>query len=114
MKNTFLGTLFILFGIACTTYSQDRYTFLGPSGCPGGKPFNDQPLLPDESKVIEVRIRHAKFIDAIQFVHKTKLGRVELNKHGGSGGKEDVFYLQPGEYITEITCKSGKYVDSLN
>lgn len=86
---------------------------LGPSGGGGGHPFSDD-ALPPSSRVVEVRIRHGKYIDAVQIIHETSVGAVHpMPMHGGDGGKLDVFQLDADEYITGISGGYGKKVDSL-
>ena len=92
--------------------SAETFSFLGPSGGPGGNYFADNQT--GGLRVVEVRVRSGAYIDAVQFVYENKIGQVITGKiHGGQGGNLDVFKLQPGETITRVTGKHGNYIDSM-
>jgi hypothetical protein len=81
---------------------------MGPSGGLGGAPFYDTNV-PGNSKVVEVRVRHGSWIDAVQVIHD----RGELSLHGGSGGRLSRITLAPGEHIRAIGGRYGRFVDSI-
>ena len=81
-------------------------------GGEGGDSFSDQ--LPDGSRICEVLIRHGEYVDGIRISWETADGtRVDGPYHGGGGGNEDSFTLEPGETIQVIGGASGDYVDRL-
>jgi hypothetical protein len=86
---------------------------LGLAGGYGGKEFHDY-TLPMETRVKEVHVFSAKFIDAIQIAYVNAKGNmVYLPKIGGLGGNQRVFVLDDEEYITGISGRCGWYIDSL-
>jgi len=89
------------------------FSTCGSCGGVGGAPFTDGQT--GGRSIAEVRIRSGAFIDAIQIVYvDDATGETITNpRHGGSGGKLDVFKLAPKEYITEVGGKHGWYIDSL-
>lgn len=83
------------------------------SGGPGGAVFVDGDI-PAGTRVVAVRIHSGSYIDSIQMIYNLPDGRVlEGDRHGGNGGRGEVFRLAPGEYIVGISGRSGTYVDSL-
>jgi hypothetical protein len=97
---------FTLAGI--TVAGTQKLFRMGPSGGLGGSPFYDTNV-PDNSRVLEVRVRHGSWIDAVQVVHD----RGELSHHGGSGGRLSRFTLAQGEHIRAIGGRYGRFVDSI-
>ena len=92
--------------------SADTFSFCGPSGGTGGSYYADNET--EGLHVVEVRVWHGKYIDAIQFVYGNKQGgQIEGKKHGGNGGGLSTFKLQPGETIAKISGKHGSLVDSM-
>jgi hypothetical protein len=90
---------------------------LGPSGGGGGQEFEDSEIpTADESRVTAVHVWSGGRVDSIKIVHRSlapsaRSPRFEV--HGGGGGEERVFELEPGEYITAITGRYGNNVDSV-
>ncbi len=79
----------------------------------GGVPFSDTDI-PLGANISEVRIYAGNNIDGIQTVYTLQDGRImEGPMRGGTGGRRDVFRLDPGEYIIGISGRYGNYVDSL-
>jgi hypothetical protein len=108
-RNALVG-LFIFFS-ATVMASAETFSFLGPSGGPGGNYFSDYQT--GGLQVTEVRVRSGAYIDAVQFVYKNGAGEEIVGQlHGGNGGVLSVFKLQQGEHITRITGKHGDFVDS--
>ncbi len=84
----------------------------GPSGGYGGRDFIDR--IQDNARVVEVRIKAGTFIDSVQFIHKSNTGKIiPLVKHGGDGGRVYSFTLNNNEYITGISGKYSRFVDSI-
>lgn len=98
-----------------TTYG--KLEICSPEGGSGGAAFDDigeiVTAIAAAGRVAEVRVWHAGFIDAIQFVYLIGGVRVEAPKHGGEGGKLDSFTLQPGEYITHVQGRAAGFIDHL-
>lgn len=85
----------------------------GYSGGYGGREFSDD-ALPALSKVVQVKVRHGRSIDAIQIIHETSSGvRHPMSAHGGNGGREEDFLLDDDEFIIGITGRFGNRVDSI-
>lgn len=115
---TFLGILFLSFVVISYLFAANQFSYCGPSGGYGGKYFSDQNVCgqfsSDNRRLVEVRIRSGVYIDAIQTVYVNMAGQKFVSPwHGGAGGRLSVFKLAPGEYITRISGKYGKYIDSL-
>jgi hypothetical protein len=61
-------------------------------------------------------LRGGEFVDSIELVYLDGKGGVRLVKHGGDGGDQRVErgpVPDLGEFVTEISGKSGQFVDSL-
>ena len=83
------------------------------AGGPGGAEFYDQDI-PDEARIVEVRIEAGDFVDAVQMVYGFPDNRpAEAARHGGVGGHPVSFRLERGEYIVGLAGRCGKYVDSV-
>jgi hypothetical protein len=79
----------------------------------GGRPFSDQDI-PAGTQISEVRISAGDTIDSLQMIYVLPNGRtVEGERYGGSGGRQRVFRLDPDEYITGLSGRSGTTIDSL-
>ena len=111
-------TILMLVAIACQllfispVIAAQTFSYLGASGGPGGSYFSDNQT--GGLRVVEVRVRAGAYIDAVQFIYEHKVTKqiITGQRHGGTGGTLHVFKLQPGEYLTRITGKHGKFVDS--
>ena len=94
--------------------AEDGRTKVGPAGGEGGDEFADMHL-PKGARVIGVKIRHGLYIDGIELLYKTAVGKKEgMGWHGGDSGNEETFLLEDGEFITAISGKTGEYVESLS
>ncbi len=83
------------------------------SGGRGGSPFADQELQ-QGGAIVEIRVRAGDTIDSIQIAYTLADGRVyEGARHGGSGGRLNVFRLESGEYIVGLSGRYGDTIDSL-
>jgi Jacalin-like lectin domain len=90
----------------------------GPVGGPGGAPFDDLTDLGLDASTIRIvgliiRSDKDKFVNAITPIYIDGAGQLALPKHGGDGGSEARLGLRSGEFITEISGRSGEFVDSL-
>jgi hypothetical protein len=87
------------------------------AGGTGGEEFLDGNI-PPGARIIEVRVAAAEFVDSVQMIYgyrdRDGDGRpFEAARHGGEGGREMSFRLEPGEYIIGLSGRCGKYLDSL-
>jgi hypothetical protein len=88
----------------------------GPVGGGGGGPFDDSTdlgLNVSTTRIIGLVIRSGEFIDAVSPIYLDGDGLLALPSHGGEGGGETRIGMRPGEFITEISGRSGEFVDSL-
>lgn len=93
-------------------HASDIYS-AGPSGGRGGMNFKDRPPQ-GKSRVVEIIIRAGTFIDSVQFIHENDRGRkIPLGKHGGDGGELYRLKLENGEYVTRISGRYGRFIDSI-
>jgi hypothetical protein len=84
------------------------------AGGRGGEEFSDTDI-PSGARLVEVRIRHSKYVNSIQAVYMLKDGRIFVGPmHGSRDGSQSVFRLDSDEYLTGITGRYGLYVDSLS
>jgi hypothetical protein len=83
------------------------------AGGRGGSPFADS-LPAQGARIAEVRVRAGDTADAVQVIYTLLDGRIsEGARHGGRGGRENVFHLDNDEYITGISGRYGDAIDSL-
>jgi hypothetical protein len=91
----------------------------GPIGGPGGAPFDDLTDLGLDAATVKIvgliiRADKDRFVNAITPIYIDEAGNLALPKHGGDGGSEEPgLGLRSGEFITEISGRSGQFVDSL-
>jgi Jacalin-like lectin domain len=68
-------------------------------------------------RIVQVRVRHGKLIDAIQVIWKDIVSNkiVEGKVYGGGGGQWDDFNVDAdqGEYLISMSGKAGKTVDAI-
>jgi hypothetical protein len=94
-------------------------TVTGQSGGQGGNAFQDR--APDaNTEVAQIRIWGGNFIDAVELSYRNRDRTTQIDgpKHGGPGGtlSEPLgvqIELQPGEFIVQISGRSGNFVDSM-
>jgi hypothetical protein len=80
----------------------------------GGSVFSDRDI-PAGARISEIRISSANYIDGIQAVYTLRDGRIlEGQRHGGTGGRGDVFRLDSDEYVMGISGRYGDYIDSMS
>jgi hypothetical protein len=90
-------------------------TDYGPAGGNGGSAFDDENL----SQGLQIRtvyVWYGDYIDAIQVQYEDPATRMLKlsDRHGGYGAtKLAIIMLQPDEFITGISGRTGKFVDSL-
>jgi hypothetical protein len=109
-------TLACLFALILSTvllgFTQEP-TMTDVFGGGGGASFIDNQY-PSGARVLEVQVSSENWIDAVQVTYELPDGRtVAAARHGGSGGRPGVFRLDSDEYITGISGRYGKYIDSL-
>jgi hypothetical protein len=102
--------LYLLFPLV--TLANTNVTLLNASGGAGGATFFD--MAGERGRVSSITVRSGNLIDNIRFTYRYGNKLVNGLAHGGKGGKSSKFRLKPGEVITEMWGRSGKYVDSLN
>lgn len=88
-------------------------TEFGPTSGQGGDPFDD--TAPLEMEIGALIIRNDNFVDAIQVLYRNPTnGQLTLkDQHGGNGGNQTIIVLDAGEFITEISGRYARFVDSL-
>jgi len=83
------------------------------AGGRGGSPFADREA-PPGARIAEVRVQAGDRVDAVQVIYMLSDGRfVEGARHGGTGGSDRTFRLDPDEYILGISGRCGDGIDSL-
>jgi predicted flap endonuclease-1-like 5' DNA nuclease len=86
---------------------------LGPSGGNGGHEFSVY-TIPAGAKVHEIRVNAGFYVDGLQLVYIDADGTVQEMPHlGGKGGFRHTITLAGDEYLTGISGRSGRYVDSI-
>ena len=86
---------------------------LGPSGGNGGHAFEDY-TIPAGAKVKEIRVNAGFYVDGLQLVCVDDAGTVsELPHLGGGSGFRHTITLDADEYLTGISGRSGRYIDSI-
>jgi predicted flap endonuclease-1-like 5' DNA nuclease len=86
---------------------------LGPSGGNGGHAFEDY-TIPPGAKVQEIRVNAGFYVDGLQLICVDPAGAViELPHLGGGSGFRHTITLEAGEYLTGISGRSGRYIDSI-
>ncbi|MEJ2111626.1 MAG: hypothetical protein P8Z37_17300 [Acidobacteriota bacterium] len=95
----------IVFAAGLTGFSQNIAS-TGISGGRGGFQFSDSDI-PQGARVLEIRVFAGDWVDAVQIIYTLPNGRiVESARHGGSGGRQNIFRLDSDEYVTGV---SGRY-----
>jgi hypothetical protein len=66
-------------------------------------------------EIAGIFIRSGWYIDQMQVLYrKPATGQLVLGPtHGGNGGGQNSFVLNPGEFINEVSGRSGSYLDSI-
>jgi predicted flap endonuclease-1-like 5' DNA nuclease len=86
---------------------------LGPSGGNGGHEF-DGYAIPAGAKVHEIRVNAGFYVDGLQLVCIDSMGAVQELPHlGGKGGLHHTITLDADEYLTGVSGRSGRYLDSI-
>ena len=86
---------------------------LGPSGGNGGHEFEDY-TIPAGAKVQEIRVNAGFYVDGLQIICVDAGGTViELPHLGGKSGFRHTISLDADEYLTGISGRSGRYIDSI-
>jgi hypothetical protein len=89
----------------------------GPVGGSGGGAFDDLTDLGLDAATLRIGgfiIRSGSVIDSITLIYLDGSNGLALVKHGGDGGPtETKLGLKPNEFITEISGRTGAFVDSL-
>jgi predicted flap endonuclease-1-like 5' DNA nuclease len=86
---------------------------LGPSGGNGGHEFIDY-AAPAGATLCEIRINAGLYVDGIQLVYRDADGAlVELPHVGGKNGLHHTLTLDADEYVTGVSGRYGRYIDSI-
>ena len=86
---------------------------LGPSGGNGGREFIDY-AAPVGAMLREIRINAGFYVDGIQLVYSDADGvLVEMPHIGGKGGLHHTLTLDADEYVTGVSGRCGRYIDSI-
>jgi hypothetical protein len=86
--------------------------FLGPWGGSGGNAFYIHPS-GDYDRIYAMGFRAGIYVDAMIVWYIRPDNTMYYAQVGGSGGTYYVQYLNPGEYLSGITGRSGAYLDML-
>ncbi|HYD38656.1 MAG TPA: jacalin-like lectin [Allosphingosinicella sp.] len=98
---------------------EDRLGFFvnvnttGLHGGTGGTAFADPVPVPGQTFIKQIVIRSGSLIDSISTTYINPDGTTTVATHGGGGGQPTTIVFNPGETITAVTGRSGKFVDSL-
>jgi predicted flap endonuclease-1-like 5' DNA nuclease len=86
---------------------------LGPSGGSGGYEFQGY-AIPAGATLREIRINAGLYVDGLQLVYSEPDGAlVEMAHLGGRGGLHHTLTLDADEYLTSISGRCGRYIDSI-
>lgn len=92
----------------------------GPSGGEGGSELVDSPILDSSlTRVSEIRVCAGTYVDSVQITHKllpgapAGLAGTSFPRHGGPGGTCRNFTIKPGDFVTRIDGRYGKFVTRL-
>jgi hypothetical protein len=92
--------------------SIDKRVLIGPFGGAAGGGFQDG-TLPEGAKICKVRIRYGSWLDAIGLSYKLNGQVTDLPMHGGNGGTLSEFTIEDDEYITSLSGRYDRFVNSL-
>ncbi len=108
----FIGLALAAAGVTLCGFTQSSGT-TSIAGGQGGSTFSDT-AIPYDARVAEVHVYAGEMVDAVQLVYIYENGRTQPSvRHGGPGGRQNVFRLDSDEYIVGISGRYGKYIDSL-
>ncbi|MDN0084081.1 jacalin-like lectin [Crenobacter sp. SG2305] len=87
-------------------------------GGDGGDPFDDVDIntyLQRQDYVSSIQLRSGGYVDAISVTYRSNSSGDSWNDYhgGGGGGQSQTLTLQPGQFITQVSGRSGRYVDQL-
>jgi predicted flap endonuclease-1-like 5' DNA nuclease len=86
---------------------------LGPSGGNGGHEFHSY-AAPAGATLREIRVNAGFYVDGIQLVYSDADGvLVEMPHIGGKGGLHHTLALDADEYVTGVSGRCGRYIDSI-
>ena len=113
MRRFFLTILLLFAMMLGSSFAQPEIYILGPSGGYGGTGFTDEDIKENQD-VRDVNIWTGPVVNGIKLINDVDWGqRYAAPTHGSDDGTQSVFTLQPGEYITGISGKYGRFVDSI-
>lgn len=105
-------TLILTFSGAPVGFGQETAS-TEIAGGRGGSPFADSEK-PNGGEITEVHIFSGDHIDAVQMVYILPDGRILRGpRHGGSGGRQNIFRLDSDEYIVGLSGRCGDFIDSI-
>ncbi|MCO7227436.1 jacalin-like lectin [Pleionea sp. CnH1-48] len=80
----------------------------------GGTAFSDLSLVNEPTTIKSIKVRSGWWVDSLQMTITREDGSTQTSaRHGGSGGAQGEFVLQPGEYIKKITGSYGSVIGSI-
>ena len=83
------------------------------AGGTGGSAFRDGDI-PAGARVAEIHVYSGKAVDSVQMIYAFPDGRTLAGaRHGGAGGRQNIFRLDADEYIVGLSGRYGDYLDSL-
>lgn len=83
------------------------------AGGTGGNSFQDTSI-PPNARISEVRVASGSFVDSVQLEYVLSNGRTATTPlRGGTGGQVNHFRLDADEYVTGISGRYGRNIDSL-
>lgn len=86
---------------------------LGPSGGNGGHEFHGY-TIPAGATLREIHVNAGFYVDGLQFVYQEVGGTlVEMAHLGGRGGLHHTITLDEDEYLTGVSGRCGRYIDSI-
>jgi hypothetical protein len=100
------------FGMVPVAFGQQSAATVAAGG-QGGSPFRDGDVAAG-ARVSEIHVFSGKAVDSVQMLYALPDGRTLTGaRHGGPGGRQNIFRLDPDEYIVGLSGRHGEYIDSL-
>jgi hypothetical protein len=74
-----------------------------------GSPYMDTPPAPG-SRITKIRLRHDRVVECLEVFYDGQSGGVHGNPNGGNLSELE---LAADEYVTEVSCRAGDFIDRL-